>query len=83
MQITLAQFEKIDGLFGDLTRMGDFMLCDDPRLYITTQNRLYGACVDALGKDEADKFESAEACAARLITHSLTGKIEVVDAEAE
>ena len=71
MSITLAQFEKIDGLQSQLLRMGDFMTCADPVGYISLSNRLYDACIDAIGFDAANKFASAEECAAGLVTRSL------------
>ena len=45
--LPLRHFEKIDGLFDQLTRMGDFMVCADPRAWISLSNRLLDACLDA------------------------------------
>lgn len=47
MPLPLHQFERIDGLYSSLCRMGDFLECADPRTYIATSNRLFDACVDA------------------------------------
>lgn len=47
MALALPHFEKIDGLYGSLARMGDFETCADPRGFIATSNRLFDACVDA------------------------------------
>lgn len=47
MGLPLHHFEKIDGLYSSLVRMGDFETCADPRGYIATSNRLFDACVDA------------------------------------
>ena len=82
MQITLTQFEAIDGLLGSLLRMGPFETCADPRGYIATSNRLFDACVDAIGYVAADAFASAEECAADLIARGLLGTVEVIDVEA-
>jgi len=79
MEISLAQFEKIDGLASTLFRMGDFMDCADPREYIRTQNRLLDACAAAMGWDFVDQFSCAEHCAARIITGALTCELDVVD----
>lgn len=79
MTITLSQFETIDGLAGALFRMGDFMECTDPRAYIQTQNKLLDACADAMGWPFVDAFADAEACAAHILTESLTGALDVVD----
>lgn len=77
--ITLQQFEQIDGLFSQLARMGDFEACADPRGYIQTSNRLFDACVDAIGFRAAEQFVSAEECAATILTDCLTGKVAIVD----
>jgi hypothetical protein len=82
MPFTLTQFEQIEGLFTQLTRMGDFEACADPRGYIRISNRLFDACVDAIGYAAADAFASAEECAANILTDCWTGKVEVVDVEA-
>ena len=69
--ITLRQFEAIDGLYSRLLYMGDFETCADPRGYIALSNRLFDACVDAIGFRAADAFASAEECAATLVTRAL------------
>lgn len=77
--ITLCEFEQIDGLMSSLLRMGDFETCADPRGYIRTSNRLFGACVDALGYACANSFSSALECAAAVVTGGLLGTVEVLD----
>jgi hypothetical protein len=58
--LPLHHFEQIDGLYGSLCRMGDFLECADPRGYIRTSNRLFDACVDAgMPHDVADHVEWA------------------------
>ncbi len=82
MQITLSQFERIDGLLSSLLRMGPFETCADPRGYIRTSNELFDACVDALGFPYTNDFASAEECAAHIVARGLLGTIEVADEEA-
>lgn len=82
MQITLQQFEKIDGLMSSILRMGPFETCADPWGYVRAENRLYGALVDGVGRDYADSFPSALEAAAALVTDGLLCTIEVVDEEA-
>ncbi|MCB4863205.1 MULTISPECIES: hypothetical protein [Sphingobium] len=80
MQITLAQFETIDGLLSSLHRMGDFETCADPRGYIQTSNRLLDACIDAVGYDAACEFPSAEECAAVIVARCLSSATLVMAA---
>jgi hypothetical protein len=82
MQITLSQFEKIDGLMASLLRAGPFEACADPRGYIRTENRLLDACIDALGMTFVDGYASALECAADVVTRALLGSVEVLDGEA-
>jgi hypothetical protein len=77
--ITLHQFEQIDGFLSSMLRMGDFMECADPRLYISTSNRLLDACIDAMGYDWTKSFPSAEEAAAAVVTMALTSRSFVVD----
>lgn len=79
MRITLIQFERIDARLSGLLRMGPFETCEWPRGYITASNRLFDACVDAIGLAAADAFASAEECAASIVTGGLLGTIEIVD----
>jgi hypothetical protein len=79
MQITLADFERIDSLMGELLRSGDFEACADPRGYIRTSNRLLDACIDAVGYAEANSYADALECAANIVARALLGTIEVVD----
>lgn len=81
MQITLTQFEQIDGLMSDLLRAGPFETCADPRGYIRTENRLLDACIDACGLAHVDGFASALECAADLVSRALLGSVEVLDGE--
>lgn len=80
MDITLSQFEKIDGLMSQILRMGDFETCADPRGYIRTSNQLHDACIDAVGYDYANGFVSGEECAAHIIARCLLGSLVVEDA---
>jgi hypothetical protein len=82
MQISLIEFEKIDGLMASLLRMGPFETCSDPREYIRTSNRLLDACIDATSLAFVDDFASVEECAAHIVTLGLLGSIEVLDEEA-
>lgn len=82
MEITLHQFEQIDGLMSSLLRMGEFETCADPRGYIRTENRLFDACVEATSYAYANDFASGLECAAHIVTAGLLGTIAVVDAEA-
>ena len=72
MSITLAQFERIDGLLSQQLRAGPFETCADPRAYIQTSNRLLDACIDAMGFAYVDDFASAEDCAAAIVARALT-----------
>lgn len=72
MQITLHQFEQIDGLHGQLIRMGDFMECADPRAWIALSKRLGSVLIDTFGYDHVSQFESDEACAADVICRALS-----------
>ena len=71
MQITLHQFEVIDGLLTQQLRAGAFETCADPRGYIQTSNRLLDACADALGWEFTNRYASAEDCAAAIVTQAL------------
>lgn len=81
MQITLTQFEQIDGLMSSLLRAGPCEACADPRDYIRTENRLLDACIDTLGLAFVDAYASALECAADVVARALLGTIEVLDAE--
>lgn len=71
MSITLAQFERIDGLLSKQLRAGPFETCTDPRQYIITSNILLDACADALGREFTERYASAEHCAAAIVTQAL------------
>lgn len=47
MALSLSKFEKLDSLYGQLARMGDFADCADPRGYVAATNRLLDACLAA------------------------------------
>lgn len=79
MQITLAHFESIDALMGELLRAGEFEACADPRGYIRISNRLFDACIDAVGYNEVSSYADALECAADIVARALVGIIEVVD----
>ena len=71
MSITLRQFEHIDTLLSKQLRAGPFETCADPREYIGNSNRLFDACIDAMGFVYMDQFASAEECAAAIVTEAL------------
>jgi hypothetical protein len=71
MSITLHQFERIDGLLTKQLRAGPFETCADPREYIRNSNRLFDACIDAMGWEFIDRYASAEECAAAIVTQAL------------
>lgn len=79
MAITLSQFEQIDGLLTSLLRAGPFETCADPRGYIRTSNRLFDACVDAMGYEWTNGFASAEEAAAAIVTMALLDASFVAD----
>lgn len=70
--ITLAAFERIDNLLSQQLRAGQFETCADPRGYIATSNRLFDACIDAMGYNFTNHFASAEDCAAAIVARALT-----------
>jgi hypothetical protein len=80
--LTLSQFEKIDGLYSILSTMDDFGLCEDPRAVIKLSNRLFDACVDAIGYAAVSEFSGAEECAATILSKCLTGARDCEDREA-
>jgi hypothetical protein len=71
MSITLYQFERIDGLLSKQLCAGPFETCEDPHQYIKNSNRLFDACIDAMGFVYMDQFASAEDCAAAIVTTAL------------
>ena len=71
MSITLHQFERIDTLLSEQLRAGPFETCADPHEYIRSSNRLFDACIDAMGFVYMDEFPSAEECAAAIVTEAL------------
>jgi len=79
MTITLEAFERIDGLLTKQLRAGPFETCADPREYIRNSNRLFDICIDAMGFVYMDQFESAEHCAAAIVTEALLSSTFVED----
>jgi hypothetical protein len=71
MTITLSTFERIDGLLTKQLRAGPFETCADPHEYIRNSNRLFDACIDAMGWEFIDRYASAEECAAAIVTQAL------------
>jgi hypothetical protein len=71
MTISLAAFERIDGLLSKQLRAGPFETCADPQEYIRNSNRLFDACIDAMGFAYMDQFSSAEHCATAIVTEGL------------
>lgn len=71
MSITLAQFERIDGLLSKQLRAGPFETCSDPHEYIRNSNRLFDLCIETMGFAYMDEFPSAEHCAAAIVTEAL------------
>ena len=71
MSITLAQFERIDGLLSKQLRAGPFETCADPHEYIRNSNRLFDLCIETMGFAYMDEFPSAEHCAAAIVTEAL------------
>lgn len=80
MAITLQQFERIDGYLSTILRLGDIdalVASDDlaaVQTYIRTSNRLYDACVDAMGLDWVNDWHSVEEAAAAIVTMALTSR---------
>ena len=80
-QINLVAFERIDGLLSQQLSAGPFKTCADPRAYIQNDNRLFDACIDAMGTAYCFPFASAEDCAAAIVTKALLSSTFVVDEE--
>ncbi|CAB5162608.1 hypothetical protein UFOVP152_39 [uncultured Caudovirales phage] len=79
MQITLHQFEQIDGLMSSILRMGPFETCADPRGYIRASNVLLDKLVDAFGLAFVDTYADALECAAAVVAAALLNPACVVD----
>lgn len=88
MQITLSQFETIDGLRNAARRDDNrtsHITGQPVRPFLTEaqhQSRLFDALIDMLGYQSALDIEDLEVFADDLITCCLIGKIEVLDVEA-
>ena len=74
MQITLAQFERIDSQISDVLRFPPFqaMTLAQCKGFITASNILLDYCIDAMGYDYANSFASAEECGAAIVAKALT-----------
>lgn len=88
MNITLHQFETIDGLFrACLNRpaleavMAHPLVSQDylRTVYFRPEWELLDACIEAIGYDATNAFPSTIDCAASILTDALTGKVEVLD----
>jgi len=77
--ITLAQFERIDSLLSDILRMGAFETCAEPRVYIRTENRLYDALEEAMGRAWTDQYPATLEAAAQVVTMGLLSATFVTD----
>lgn len=75
MQITLAQFEKIDGA------LQTFFAHEHGRYAAVSESRLFDALIDLLGYPKANEIPSVSEYASQLVTGCLTGKIAVLDGE--
>lgn len=91
MQITLHQFEQIDGLFQaclarpdiEAVMAHEYATADYVRtVYFAPEWKLLNACIDAIGYDAANAFPSAVDCAADLLTKAMLGTVDVLDVEA-
>lgn len=81
MQITLAQFEQIDGQLSTVLRFPPFQAmtlaqCKD---FISASNILLDYCIDAMGYEYANSFASAEECAAAIVTKALLSSTFVAE----
>ncbi len=84
MQITLHQFETIDGLMSKALAFPAFeqLTLTTCREYIRNENHLFDECVAATSYEFANGFASVTECAAHIVACGLLGTIAVVDAEA-
>ena len=88
MQLTLQQFERIDGLRDAARRDAnrtDHRTGQPIRPLLNEaqhQSRLFDAIIDVLGYQAACEIENLEEYADSLITDCLAGAIEVLDEEA-
>lgn len=80
MQITLTQFERLQGDYDRLARMGaSFELSADPRAWVRQYNVLFDACLDAgMPYDEPDH----QAWAADVLAECYSRSDAVLDVEA-
>ena len=87
-QITLAQFERIDGLRNRARHDANSRshIHGQPIRPLLTevqhQSRLFDALIDAVGYANACEIEVLEEYADDLITACLTGRVETLDVEA-
>ena len=74
-EITLAQFERIDGALSAAILASDMEAA-------RAESRLFDALIDALGYSVASEIPSLTGYAMELIAACLTGSIETLDVEA-
>jgi len=74
-QITLAQFERIDGALSAAFRASDMEAA-------RAESRLFDVLIDTLGYSVASEIPSLTGYAAELVAACLTGSIETLDVEA-
>lgn len=88
MEITLNQFETIDGLFNaclnrpslDAVMAHPLDSADYMRtVYFRPEWQLLDACIDAVGVTVVDGFSSTIDCAAHILTEAMLGRCDVLD----
>ena len=82
-QITLQQFEAIDGALTRLHNRGELnhiaMTRGAIKNWMACEWMLFDYCVDAVGLESAQSFPSAGQCAATIVAGCLSGSIEIID----
>lgn len=74
--ITLAQFERVDGLLAEVLRRPALeRLMEDPaaarRLYFMPEWKLFDALVETFGYAASEAYSGAEEWATEVVTHAL------------
>lgn len=92
MQITLTQFERIDGIRSSMLRAERGLpasVCTFPAQMVPAacnlarmESRLFDAIIDVVGYADACEIGDLGEYADSLITDCLIGKVEVCDVEA-
>lgn len=76
MAITLSQFEQIDGLLTAFRNRGPLRHTAMTRAQVSDwmrhEWRLMDACVEAMGLDYVNSFDSIEDCAAEIVIKGLS-----------